>query len=99
MNVRLLEPAAAELDEAVEYYNAQVVGLGDAFLLEVLRSIDLIKRHPDAWHPLGSNTRRCRLSRFPYAVVYTRDLEDLLVIAIAHQHRRPDYWRDRVKGS
>ena len=32
MNVRLLEPAEQELDEAVAYYNAQVDGLGDAFL-------------------------------------------------------------------
>lgn len=30
MNVRLLEPAEQELDEAVAYYNAQVAGLGDA---------------------------------------------------------------------
>jgi toxin ParE2 len=99
MSVRLLEPAAAELDEAIAYYNAQAPGLGDAFLLEALRMLDLIKRHPDAWHPLGNNTRRCRLSRFPYAVVYARDSDELLVVAVAHQHRRPEYWRDRLKDS
>lgn len=46
MNVRLLEPAEQELDEAVAYYNAQVDGLGDAFLLEALRVFGLVKQYP-----------------------------------------------------
>lgn len=37
MNIRLLDPAAEELDEAISYYNTQVAGLGDAFLVEALR--------------------------------------------------------------
>ena len=98
MNVRLLEPAEREFDEAIAYYNAQVAGLGDAFLLETLRAIDLISQYPDAWHPLGGNTRRCRLSRFPYAVIYAREPAGLLIIAIAHLHRRPGYWRDRLRS-
>lgn len=44
-------------------------GLGDAFLLETLKSFRMIEHHPTAWHPLSENTRRCRLSRFPYAVL------------------------------
>ena len=99
MNVRLLEPAGQELDEAVTYYNAQVDGLGDAFLLEALRIFGLLKQYPRAWHPLGGGIRRCRLSRFPYGVIYVPEPEEILVIAIAHMHRRPAYWRDRLKGS
>ena len=37
MSLRLLEPAEQELDEAIAYYNAQVAGLGDSFLLEALK--------------------------------------------------------------
>jgi toxin ParE2 len=98
MTVRLLTPAQAELDEAVSYYNAQVSGLGDAFLVEVLRVFQLISRYPEAWHPLTTTIRRCRLSRFPYGVVYAADGDDLLVIALAHAHRRPRYWRDRLRS-
>ena len=36
MKIRLLEIARQELDDAVAYYNADVAGLGGAFLLEVL---------------------------------------------------------------
>jgi hypothetical protein len=97
MSVRLLEPAAQELDEAVSWYNAQVQGLGDAFLVEVLRVVSLIERYPRAWHPLGESTRRCRLSRFPYGVVYAVEPEEILIVALAHLHRRPDYWRGRLR--
>lgn len=47
MNVRLLATAQAELDEAIDWYAAQAPGLGDGFLVEVLRSIQLIQHHPD----------------------------------------------------
>ena len=99
MNIRLLEPAQAELDEAIGWYAGQAPGLGDAFLLETLKILKLIEQFPDAWHPLMPNIRRCRLSRFPYSVVYTLDAADLLVLAVAHQHRKPNYWRNRSAPS
>lgn len=96
MKLHLLEPAEQELDEAVVYYNAQVDSLGDAFLLEVLRVFNLIKQYPDAWHLLGPGIRRCRMMRFPYGVIYATDPEEIVILAIAHMHRRPGYWRDRL---
>jgi plasmid stabilization system protein ParE len=96
MSVRLLEPAQAELEEAITWYAGQAPGLGDAFLIETLKSIQLIEKFPQAWHPLTPHIRRCRLRRFPYSVVYTLEGDDLLVLAIAHQHRKPGYWRNRL---
>jgi hypothetical protein len=54
-------------------------------------------RFPEAWHPLGEGVRRCGLSRFPYGLIYTIDEGDILVLAVAHLHRRQDYWRDRLQ--
>ena len=96
MSVRLLEPAQAELDDAITWYAEQAPGLGDAFLIETLRTIQLIEQYPTAWHPLTPQIRRCRLRRFPYSLVYTQDGSDLLVVAVAHQHRKPGYWRARL---
>lgn len=96
MQVRLLAPAQAELDEAISWYAAQAPGLGEGFLMEFLRCVELIKRHPEGWRPLSATIRRCRLRRFPYGVVYTVESGDVLVLAIAHQHRKPGYWRSRV---
>ncbi|MDR7307648.1 type II toxin-antitoxin system RelE/ParE family toxin [Rhodoferax saidenbachensis] len=96
MTVRLLAPAQAELDEAIAWYAEQAPGLGETFLIETLKAIQLIEQHPQAWHPLTMYIRRCRLRRFPYSVVYTQDGTDILVLAIAHQHRKPLYWKTRL---
>lgn len=96
MSIRLLEPAQTELDEAIAWYAGQAPGLGDVFLIETLKALQLINRFPQAWHPLTPQIRRCRLRRFPYSVIYTQHESDLLVLAIAHQHRKPDYWRSRL---
>jgi len=99
MSVRLLEPAQAELDEAIGWYAEQAPGLGDAFLLETPKVLKLIEQFPQAWHPLTAEIRRCRLKRFPYSVVYTLDAGDILVLAVAHRHPKPGYWRNRVLPS
>ena len=96
MSVRLLPAAQSELDEAIHWYAQQAPGLGDSFLVEFLRTIQLIERHPNGWHPLSNQTRRCRLRRFPYGVIYNINQDDILVLAVAHLHRRPAYWHGRV---
>jgi hypothetical protein len=37
------------------------------------------------------------LRRFPYDVVVVDRPDEYLVVAIAHQSRRPGYWRDRQR--
>lgn len=96
MNVRLLAVAQQELDEAVSHYNAQSPGLGNAFLLETVAAIDRIRRFPDAWHPLDDGIRRSRLRRFPYGLIYSKDNDGILILAVANSHREPGYWRDRI---
>jgi plasmid stabilization system protein ParE len=96
MKIRFLETARLELDDAIAFYNAEVPGFGEAFLLESLSAIDRIRRYPDAWSPLSENTRRCRLRRFPYALIYRHAEDEILIVAVAHLHRKPQYWKDRI---
>lgn len=97
MIIRFLDVASQELDEAISFHDAQLPGLGKALLGEILAALDLIRRHPTAWHPLSTHTRRCRLRRFPYGLIYHADESEILVVAVAHLHRHPDYWHDRLK--
>jgi toxin ParE2 len=97
VTVRFLDIAEIELDDAVRWYQAQAAGLGDALLLEVMTAADRIARYPEAWHLLEQGIRRCRLTRFPYGLIYAIEKEDIIVLAVAHLHRRPDYWRDRLE--
>ena len=51
MEIRLLDVAQQEPDEAIEYYNDRSFGLGDQFLLEALAAFERIKKFQRAWHP------------------------------------------------
>lgn len=98
MEVRFLDVAQQELDETVEYYNTESQGLGDEFLLEVLSSLDRISQFPEAWHPFTANSRRCQTRRFPYGIAYQIMELEILIVAVAHLHRKPSYWVDRISN-
>jgi toxin ParE2 len=96
MRIRFLEIAQIELDDAIEYYNYEVPGLGEAFLTEVLNTLDRIGKYPEAWQPSSKRTRRCQTRRFPYGIMYQIRKDEILVVAIANLHRKPDHWKDRI---
>ncbi len=94
-NVRFLAVAEAEYRDAIDYYNAEVLGLGDDFREEVAAALQRISDFPDAWQKLSARTRRCRLNRFPYGLVYQQRPEGILVVAVMHLKREPGYWSKR----
>ena len=98
MTLRWTEAARVELEEAVQWYDAQINGLGDQLLKEVVSATVLVERFPAAWHPLSKRARSHRLNRFPYSLIYTCAVGDeVVIIAFSHQHRKPLYWRNRLK--
>jgi plasmid stabilization system protein ParE len=42
------------------------------------------------------NVRAKSLKRFPYSVLYSVENNEIVVLAIAHQSRKPGCWRDRL---
>ena len=99
MRVRILPEAQAEIEDAAEWYEQARRGLATEFLREIDAGLERVVESPKAWHALSSRLRRYRLDRFPYGIIYQLRKEEILVIAVAHLHRRPDYWRHRLKGS
>jgi toxin ParE2 len=96
MRIRFLEMARLELDDAIAYYNYESQGLGEAFLTEILNTLNRIGTFPEAWHPCSKRTRRCQTRRFPYGIIYHIRKDEILIVAIANLHRKPDYWKDRI---
>ena len=97
MKTRFLLPARSELRETVRYYNTQLPRLGEEFRGEAWETVRRIKEFPLAWQPLGGSIRRCQMRRFPYGIIYEASKDEIVIIAIAHLHRKPDYWRSRVE--
>jgi hypothetical protein len=96
VSVKYLRAARNELRNAIKYYNGQKDGLGIEFLSEVQATVKRIKQMPNAWHPIDNEIRRCQTKRFPYGVIYLLESKTLMIVAIAHLHREPDYWRNRL---
>lgn len=70
MKSRFTPEAAAEFVDAVDYYDRLLAGLGAEFAAEVSDGVDRIEEYPEAWQSFGPRTRRYRLRRFPYGLVY-----------------------------
>ncbi len=96
MQIKFLEIARIELDDAVSYYNHEMKGLGDKFLTETLKTLDRIGKFPRAWQPCSKRTRRCRLRHFPYGIIHQILDNEILITAIANLHRKPEYWQSRL---
>lgn len=91
-------PAArTELNQAVDYYQECEPDLGYEFLEEIYATIARILQYPDAWSRLSRRTRRCLAKRFPYGVIYQIKADHILIVAVAHSHRRPQYWLNRLE--
>jgi toxin ParE1/3/4 len=95
MKAFFLEAAREELDAAIREYENKRKGLGKEFAREVRKSVRRIREFPGAWTRLDDEHRRCRTDRFPYGVVYRVEDGMILIVALMHLKRDPDYWKDR----
>ncbi len=96
MKIRFLKPAQSEVDDAFLWYDSQTHGLGTQFLDDLDRAVRRIVAFPLAHTEIEDGLRRCLLSKFPYGIIYGFDSEIVIVVAVAHLHREPRYWIDRL---
>jgi toxin ParE2 len=95
MNIRFLEPARIELDDAVDWYEMEQRGLGSRFLTEIRSVLKRISVFPDSCTVIAPGLRRCLTRKFPYMLVYGLENDTVIIIAVAHMHRQPLYWQGR----
>jgi len=96
MNIRFLSPAQRELDDAYAWYERQSPGLGLELLDEIDRAVHRIKAYPYSCEEFTDGLRRALVNRFPYGLIYGLEGDSLVVLAVAHLHREPYYWIDRI---
>ncbi len=88
-----LDPSLPPLDSAYLHCESRQTGLGQRFRDEVDRAVSRIVAEPSRWAVYRERYRRVRLKRFPFALFYRQvDADRVLILAVAHDHRRPGYW-------
>ena len=91
MTLKISQLAFFEIEDAKEYYNLQNSTLGDTFKNVIKRSIESIKKFPNLYPNITNDMRRCVLHRFPYSIFYAITDNTILILSVAHQHRKPFY--------
>ncbi len=96
MNPPILRPAAAaDVEEAWRWYEAQREGLGDEFLEVVQVALESIRAQPESAPVVQRDVRRQLLRRFPYGLFYRLIQGQVVVVACFHAKRSPRLWRSR----
>jgi plasmid stabilization system protein ParE len=94
--VRYHEAAEEELLNEIGYLEHRAEGLGRRFFDEVRRVEDLIAQFPEAAEEIRPGVRKRPLRKFRYSLVYSIEKDGPLILAVAHQSRRPGYWIGRA---
>lgn len=95
MNYTFHPHAERELEEIESHYDSILHELGDRFREDVEMTLSRILEFPNAWQPLSRVIRRCRLTKFPYALIYRVHRDEIRLLAVMHYRREPNYWTSR----
>lgn len=87
--------AEAELSDAVDHYEGESPGLGAVFLAAVERAVADLVEYPESAPVLSGPYRKKVLTRFPFNLIYRLKRNEIRILAVAHQRRRPYYWLGR----
>ena len=97
MKVKIHEFADHEFNEAIEWYEMQKEGLGATFKKSAIHQVKRIQQNPTWFLKEDDFLFKIYIPKFPYKIVYTIEKNQIVIWAFAHLHRKPFYWRDRVR--
>jgi plasmid stabilization system protein ParE len=88
--------ARAEVLDTVRWYLSQSNSAAIKFHEQLQLAEDKVRRNPELGSIYLHDCRIQRLGRFPYGIIYQLRSNYILVVAIAHLHRKPGYWKKRT---
>ena len=96
VEVKFHEDEVAEYEAVFEWYYVRSEFVASRFADELTRAIAVISDAPKRWPIANNGTRKFLLQRFPFTVFYREHPSGVQVLAVAHGHRKPSYWKNRL---
>lgn len=93
---RITPEAVQEAIHAARWYRERSFGAAERFLSELNQVLDRVIAAPYRWPRGFAGTRKVKLPTFPFLVVYRATEKSVLVVAVVHGRRKPNYWKDRL---
>jgi plasmid stabilization system protein ParE len=96
LKARLSSAAEQEYAESALFYLERSPQAAQDFVIEVNAALNEIESNPKRYSPNEDDIRVKVLDTFPFSIYYQARVDEVWVLSISHQARRPEYWRDRL---
>ncbi len=97
MKIAFHPEAYEEMLASARFYEEKAEELGTDFLTAVEETTRRIEKFPEAGPVERGSIRKRLVLGFPFTVLYENQHDRIFIAAVMHQHRRPGYWKDRVR--
>jgi plasmid stabilization system protein ParE len=94
--LRFHPQAEQEYLTALAWYRERSLIAAVNFESAFAQAIGRIQEAPQRWPVYVGDFRKYTLRQYPFSIVYQEFPEQVVVFAVAHGHREPGYWLDRV---
>lgn len=101
MRIEVHRDAAAEINQAVDYYEEARFGRGARFLTRLEEAVAQLRAHPLSAPVWAQNrtplpVRRADVQFFPYGIFYVVYQDYIHLLAVAHSRKESGYWTARL---
>jgi toxin ParE1/3/4 len=97
MKVTLHPAAEQELNETAAFYEREGSPIVAArFFAEFKRLAALLLEHPEIGSPRSNGRRGFSMSVFPYTVIYRVIADEIKILVVKHDSKRPGFGGKRV---
>lgn len=92
MQVTLHPAAEQDVQEAAAFYEREGSPVVAArFVAEFKRLATLLLEHPEIGSPRSNGRRGFSMSVFPYTVIYRASAEEIRILVVKHDSKRPGF--------
>lgn len=92
MKVTLHPAAEQDIQEAAAFYEREGTPIVAArFVAEFKRLATLLLEHPEIGLPRSKDRRGFSMSVFPYTVIYRASADEIKILVVKHDSKRPGF--------
>ncbi len=97
MKVSLHPAAEQDIQEAAAFYEREgTPTVAARFVAEFKRLATLLLEHPEIGSPRSDGRRGFSMSVFPYTVIYRASADEVKILVVKHDSKRPGFGAKRA---
>lgn len=95
--IKLTPDARIDIQDAIDFYNLKKKNLGTQLLSYIDQSIKQLKSNPFLFQRGYRGIRKVPVAKFNFSIHYFTEENTVIIIAVLHNSRNPQIWKDRTK--